>query len=63
MKARAVKEGLKHIKKCGDFLEAIKETKNEKEIKQKFRELLVKTNCVKENDELANELMNLVINI
>lgn len=63
MKARALKEGMKHQKKCEEFLRCLREVKTESEGMQKFKELLVKSNCVKEHDDLANELINLVTNI
>jgi hypothetical protein len=62
MKARANKEGIKHSKKFEEFLKAVKDLKSEAEIKSKFREILVKSNCLKENDDLSNEFINLVVN-
>jgi hypothetical protein len=53
LKMRAQKEGMKHQKKLDEFLKAVKDITNVNEIKAKFKELLVKSNCLKEGDMFA----------
>ena len=43
-------------------MKIIKDNKDEQEIKIKFKEILVRNNCLKENDELTNELINVIVN-
>lgn len=50
-RARANKDSIRHQKKCEEFLKAIKGLTDIELIKSKYRETLVKSNCVKEEDD------------
>ena len=51
-RARASKDSIRHQKKIEEFLKLAKDFKNEDEMRTKFRETLVKSNCLKEDDPI-----------
>ena len=71
MRARAVKDSIRHQKKLDEFIKAIKTlqisigvngaAKYEEEIRAKFRETLVKNNCLKEDDNLMRQFIQLTV--
>lgn len=51
------------MKKCDDFIRAISLVSNETELKEKYKEHLVKNNVMSEHDPIAHEFLNLKANM
>ena len=59
-KVRASKDtSIRHQKKCEEFLKLIQGVSDVEQIRQKYRDTLVKSNCLKEDDdEIYQALIN-----